>query len=104
MPWPERHRMSLRKVFDHLVITQQVSLTELCRRFQISLKTSYKGVQPFRPDGAAGPTERSCRPQQGTTSLLALGANLSWPNGGSIGLRERENCGSKHTESAGGPD
>ena len=64
MPWVERDRMSLREELVHLVASQQVSMTELCRRFQISRKTGYKWVQRFRTDGVAGLGERSRRPQQ----------------------------------------
>jgi transposase InsO family protein len=56
--------MSLRQEFVHLLETQRVSMTELCRRFQISRKTGYKWAQRFRTEGAAGLGDRSRRPHQ----------------------------------------
>ena len=63
MPWVEKGRMSLREEFVHLAETQRVSMSELCRRFQISRKTGYKWVKRFRAQGAAGLADRSRRPQ-----------------------------------------
>jgi transposase len=64
MPWVERDRMSLREEFVHMAETQQVSMTELCERFQISRKTGYKWVGRLRTEGAVGLTDRSRRPHQ----------------------------------------
>lgn len=64
MPWAERDRMSLREELVHLIESQKISMTELCRRFQISRKTGYKWVQRFRAEGTAGLADRSRRPHR----------------------------------------
>ena len=64
MPWAERARMSLRQELVHLVESQKISMTALCRPFPISRKTGYKWVRRFRTEGAAGLADRSRRPHQ----------------------------------------
>ncbi len=64
MPWAERNRMSLREELVHLSESQKITMTELCRRFQISRKTGYKWVQRFGTEGAAGLADRSRRPHR----------------------------------------
>jgi len=95
MPWAERDRMSLRTEFVHLVETQMVSMTELCRRFQISRKTGYKWVQRFRADGAGGLADRSRRPQRIhqrmplATQQFLLAERRQHPAWGARKLRQR---------------
>ena len=95
MPWAERHRMSLREEFVHLVESEQVSMTELCRRFQISRKTGYKWVQRFGAEGAAGLTDRSRRPHQlhyqvpEATQQFLLAERREHPAWGARKLRQR---------------
>ena len=95
MAWAERDRMSLREEFVHLVGSQRVSMTELCRRFQISRKTGYKWVQRFRIDGVAGLTDRSRRPHQlhyqvpEPTQQFLLSERRQHPAWGARKLRQR---------------
>ncbi len=95
MPWAERHRMSLREEFVHLVESEQVSMTELCRRFQISRKTGYKWVHRFQAEGAAGLTDRSRRPHQvhyqvpEPTQEFLLAERRQHPAWGARKLRQR---------------
>lgn len=56
--------MSLREELVHLSESQKITMTELCRRFQISRKTGYKWVQRFGTEGAAGLADRSRRPHR----------------------------------------
>lgn len=95
MPWAERDRMALREEFVHLVETQRVSMTELCRRFQISRKTGDKWVHRFRTEGAAGLTDRSRRPHQvhyqvpEPTQEFLLAERRQHPAWGARKLRQR---------------
>ncbi len=87
--------MSLREEFVHLGATQRVSMSELCRRFQISRKTGYKWAQRFRTEGAAGLTDRSRRPHQlhhqvpAPTQNFLLAERRQHPAWGARKLRQR---------------
>ncbi len=85
MPWSERDRMSLREELIHLIESQKISMTELCRRFQLSRKTGYKWVQRFRAEGTAGLADRSRRPQSGyTIRCRSPRDSILWRNGNGI--------------------
>src|SRR5262245_7790880 len=61
MPWQEVGTMSLRREFVALVRADEVSVSELCRRFQISRKTGYKWLE--REAAGEALSDRSRRPQ-----------------------------------------
>ncbi len=95
MPGAERNRMSLREELVHLVESERVSMTELCRRFQVSRKTGYKWVQRFQAEGAAGLIDRSRRPHQvhyqvpEPTQEFLLAERRQHPAWGARKLRQR---------------
>jgi len=64
MPWKTVSLMSLRKEFVTLAETGVTSISELCRRFDISRKTGYKWLNRYRQEGAAGLRDRSRRPHR----------------------------------------
>lgn len=64
MPWKAVSLMSLRKEFVTLAEAGVTSMSELCRRFNISRKTGYKWLNRYREEGAAGLRDRSRRPHR----------------------------------------
>lgn len=64
MPWKTVSLMSLRKEFVTLAEAGVTSISELCRRFDISRKTGYKWLNRYRQEGAAGLRDRSRRPHR----------------------------------------
>src|SRR5688572_8731067 len=64
MAWKEVSLMSLRWEFVELGSQPGVNFTDLCRRFQISVKTGYKWVKRYQQQGLEGLQDRSRRPRQ----------------------------------------
>jgi len=60
MPWLEASAMSLKREF--VTLADQASMTDLCRRFNISRKTGYKWRGRFLREGMEGLQNRSRRP------------------------------------------
>lgn len=63
MPWKVVTVMSQRKEFVSLASAEDVNISELCRRFDISRKTGHKWLERFRAEGDAGIADRSRRPK-----------------------------------------
>jgi len=61
MPWLEASAMSLKREF--VTLADQASMTDLCRRFNISRKTGYKWRGRFLREGMEGLQNRSRRPR-----------------------------------------
>ena len=70
MPWKECDLVSVREEFCRLAILDDVNMSVLCERFEISRKTGYKWLARFREQGMAGLEDRSRRPKKlrGVTS------------------------------------
>jgi transposase InsO family protein len=62
MPWKEICAMEERRRFVMTRAQSALSLSELCRRFDISRKTAYKWLQRWEADGPPGLRDRSRRP------------------------------------------
>lgn len=54
MPWNAFSIMSLRHEFVDMTQEMTVSLSELCRRFNISRKTGYKWLRRYLEEGIQG--------------------------------------------------
>jgi len=63
MPWKVVTVMSQRKEFVSLASAEDVNISELCHRFDISRKTGYKWLERFRVEGDSGIADRSRRPK-----------------------------------------
>jgi len=53
--------MSLRQEFVPMALQAGVSMSELCRRFEISRKTGYKWLRRYRAEDLCGLADRSRR-------------------------------------------
>ncbi len=62
MPWKETHVMDERRRFIETRHRSALSLSELCRRFDISRKTAYKWLERWEQEGPPGLADRSSRP------------------------------------------
>jgi len=62
MPWQEVDTVTLRHEFVELALREELSLTELCRRYEISRKTGYKWLGRAGGGGEAALQDRSRRP------------------------------------------
>ncbi|MDQ7818933.1 MAG: IS481 family transposase [Armatimonadota bacterium] len=62
MPWRTVDLMALRYEFVTMARQAGVSVSALCRRFQISRKTGYKWLGRYRQEGVDGLADRSRRP------------------------------------------
>lgn len=62
MPWKTSNLMSLRNELVTLAHAGSVSVTELCRRFEVSRKTAYKWLARAEEAGVSGLSDRSRRP------------------------------------------
>lgn len=62
MPWMERSRMSLRVEFIEELNKGILSMSELCRRYEISRKTGYKWWNRYLLEGAPALSDQSRRP------------------------------------------
>lgn len=63
MPWKECTAVSLRFEFVKFALADGLTISELCRRFDISRKTGYKWINRFLQEGYSGLADRSCRPK-----------------------------------------
>ena len=54
MPWQEVNTMSLRREFVALALAGDLSMAELCRRYQIARKTGYKWLNRYNQSGDDG--------------------------------------------------
>jgi len=63
MPWKEVLLMSLRLEFVQLASQSGSNISELCRRYGISMKTGYKWLNRYRREGPSGLENRSRRPR-----------------------------------------
>lgn len=59
MPWQSRRTVDLRTEFIDLYASGQLSMSELCRRFQISRKTGYKWLRRYHDQGIVGLEDQS---------------------------------------------
>ena len=59
MPWQEVDTVDLRREFVQLAQQGALSLSALCRRYQISRKTGYKWLQRYAQEGDEGLHDRS---------------------------------------------
>ena len=64
MPWHNRTKMSLKLEFVKLADQEEVNMSALCRRFDISRPTGYKWLTRYREEGQEGLEERSRRPNE----------------------------------------
>ncbi len=64
MPWKAFSVMSLRHEFVDMSQEITVSLSELCRRFNVSRKTGYKWLKRYLEEGVQGLADRSRRPHR----------------------------------------
>src|SRR3989454_2695067 len=64
MPWRTTDLMSLRQEFVTMALQAGVSMSELCRRFEISRKTGYKWLRRYRAEDLRGLADRSRRPHR----------------------------------------
>lgn len=75
MPWNEVTTVSLRAEFVRLAQNEDVNISQLCERFQISRKTGYKWLARFRAQGDSGLSDQSrrplCSPSRTTDSIEA---------------------------------
>ena len=62
MPWKERKALDEKQSFINEWNLDQVSLAELCRRYEISRQTGYKWLARYQREGEAGLEERSRAP------------------------------------------
>ena len=62
MPWQEVSVMSQRKEFVMLARVEQISISEVCRRFGISRVTGYKWLSRYHKSGDDGLADISRRP------------------------------------------
>ena len=63
MPWEEVSKMSLKREFSQLASQGNVTMTELCQRFNISRQTGYMWLHRYAEGSVQGLEERSRRPQ-----------------------------------------
>ena len=54
MPWKQRKALDERKDFIVEWNRQEVSLAELCRRYEISRQTGYKWLERYEQEGEPG--------------------------------------------------
>ena len=59
MPWKECSSMSLREEFVALSLSEDCSMSVLCRRFGISRQTGYKWIRRFKQGATAALADRS---------------------------------------------
>lgn len=63
MPWQEVDAVDLRREFVALACHSDVSMSELCARYQISRKTGYKWLTRYRQLGPKGLTDQARTPR-----------------------------------------
>ena len=62
MTWLETDPVTERKRFIMEWLSGEISVTELCRRHEISRKTGYKWIDRYEREGPEGLEDRSRRP------------------------------------------
>jgi len=62
MPWKEETTMSQKLRFTQLALSEEVSFSDLCKRFRISRTTGYKWLNRYKEDGPEGLKEVSRAP------------------------------------------
>jgi transposase InsO family protein len=62
MPWKQRKALDEKKYFIEEWKRQEISLAELCRRYEISRQTGYKWLERYEQEGEAGLEEHSRAP------------------------------------------
>lgn len=62
MPWNEKELMTIKKEFLSKALNKMLSLSQLCKEYNISRKTAYKWIKRFNEEGLWGLEERSRRP------------------------------------------
>jgi putative transposase len=62
VPWKETGPMDERLKFVGMYLSQEWSMSALCRDFGVSRKTGYKWIERYREGGAAGLVDRSRAP------------------------------------------
>ena len=62
MPWKETCAMDERVMFIADYLRDELSVAELCRRYEISRKTGYKWLERYDDEGIVGLKERSHAP------------------------------------------
>lgn len=67
MPWKEQDLMSLKREFVVELLKNNISVTELCNRYQISRKTAYKWLNRYQEKGIEGLQEKNRRPLNSPT-------------------------------------
>jgi putative transposase len=93
LPWKLRKALDEKKYFIEEWKREEVSLAELCRRYEISRQTGYKWLERYEQEGEAGLEEHSRaplhHPQAMSTEVKDALANLrsQHPNWGPRKLR-----------------
>ena len=64
MPFLEKSKLSLKKEFITRNASGDLSMSELCRRYEISRPTGYKWVHRFCDEGVGGLDEKSRKPHE----------------------------------------
>ena len=59
MPWKETCTMNERELFINAWLERVTSITQLCKRFDISRNTGYKWIERFKAEGMTGLADRS---------------------------------------------
>ena len=70
MPWKQRKALDEKKDFIEEWKRQEVSLAELCRRYEISRQTGYKWLERYEQEGEPGLEEHSRAPLQHPQAML----------------------------------
>lgn len=63
MPWRDSSPMDLKTQFVADYLRQMLSISELCRQYNISRKTAYKWIDRYLSQGSSGLVDRSRRPR-----------------------------------------
>src|ERR1700677_2221413 len=64
MPWKKTCEMDERKRFVAEVLERDASISELCRRYEISRKTGHKWLERYKLGGVPGLEDRSHAPHE----------------------------------------
>jgi putative transposase len=64
MPWTETRAMDLRSIFVTSALRQEVPMSELCLRYNISRKTGYKWLARYHEGGTSALVDRSHAPRE----------------------------------------
>lgn len=72
MPWKEETTMSMKARFVAMALQKTVSITELCREFNISRECGYKWLRRYQKMGEDGLKEKSRRPHSSPSKTPIL--------------------------------